>query len=70
MENNENLKKASEIVTEIIEGSDEFESHQEILDRVLSDYLNIEMSSDEKDQVLVLVNEKLEWLENWYQENA
>lgn len=68
MENN--MKKAAEIVTEIIEGSDEFENHREILDRVLSDYLNIEMDSDEKAQVLVLVNEKLEWLENWYRENA
>jgi hypothetical protein len=68
MENN--MKKAAEIVTEIIEGSDEFENPREILDRVLSDYLNIEMDSDEKAQVLVLVNEKLEWLENWYRENA
>lgn len=68
MENN--VKKAAEIVTEIIEGSDEFENPREILDRVLSDYLNIEMDSDEKAQVLVLVNEKLEWLENWYRENA
>ena len=64
------MKKAAEIVTEIIEGSDEFENPREILDRVLSDYLNIEMDSDEKAQVLVLVNEKLEWLENWYRENA
>ena len=68
MENN--MKKAAEIVTEIIEGSDEFENPREILDRVLSDYLNIEMDSDEKAQVLVLVNEKIEWLENWYRENA
>ena len=64
------MKKAAEIVTEIIEGSDEFENPREILDRVLSDYLNIEMDSDVKAQVLVLVNEKLEWLENWYRENA
>lgn len=64
------MKKAAEIVTEIIEGSDEFENHREILDRVLSDYLNIEMDSDKKAQVLVLVSEKLEWLEKWYRKNA